>query len=192
MDIRPFRSTDIPALLGWFRTPAELVQWGGTQRAFPLNEAQVEGMLAETGGLQPARRMWAGERQVALAATATALLDWRQGTALLSMVGVAPAFRGQGLAGPFLEQVLERVFQESAFMRLELNVYTFNTAALRAYAALGFVQEGVRRSLAKVGDERWDADHLSMLRHEHLQRTAGQRVAGRGNGTQAGTGAAFA
>ena len=166
MELRPFRQTDIPPLLAWFQTPAELVQWGGPARKFPLDEAQMTALLAETQGAHPARRIWAGDRHGTLAAVAS-VLDFRHGTALLTMVGIAPAARGQGLAAPFISQVLQAVFQDPAIERLELNVYTFNAAALRLYDALGFVREGVRRSLARVGEERWDAAHCSMLRAEH-------------------------
>ena len=167
MEFRPFCRADIPHVLTWFRTPAELFQWGGPKRRFPLDEAQMAALLSETGGAQPDRRMWAGLQQGALVAMASAVLDWDQGTALLTMVGVAPSARGQGLAAPFLRDVLRAVFQEPEFERLELNVYTFNTAAILTYDALGFVREGVRRSMARVGDERWDAAHYAMLRGDY-------------------------
>lgn len=122
-------------------------------------------LLAETAGARPARRIWAGDRQGALAAVAS-VVDSRHGTALLTMVGVAPGARGQGLAAPFIGQILKAVFQDPAIERLELNVYTFNAAAIRTYDTLGFVREGIRRSLARVGEERWDAVHYSMLRTE--------------------------
>lgn len=166
MELRPFRQADIPPLLTWFQTPAELIQWGGPGRRFPLDEAQMLAILAETDNAFPARRIWAGDRHGTLGAIAS-VLDGRHGTALLTMVGVAPGARGQGLAAPFIRQVLSAVFQDPAIERLELNVYTFNAAALRLYDALGFVREGVRRSLARVGEERWDAAHYSMLRAEH-------------------------
>ena len=166
MDFRPFRHADIPPLLTWFRNQAELVQWGGPARTFPLGEAQMLALLEETRGVRPARRIWAEDRRGALTATAS-VVDGRHGTALLTMVGVAPAARGQGLAAPFIAQVLKAVFQDPGIERLELNVYTFNAAAIRLYDALGFVREGVRRSLARVGEERWDAAHCSMLRAEH-------------------------
>ena len=166
MELRPFRHADIPSLLAWFQTPAELVQWGGPARRFPLDEAQMLALLAETDGAHPTRRIWAGDRHSTLAAIAS-VVDGRQGTALLTMVGIAPATRGQGLAAAFIGQILNTVFQDPAIERLELNVYTFNAAALRLYDALGFVREGVRRSLARVGEERWDAVHFSMLRAEY-------------------------
>lgn len=166
MDLRPFHHADIPPLLAWFQTPAELVQWGGPARTFPLDEAQMGALLAETDGAHPARRIWAGDRHSALAAIAS-VVDGRHGTALLTMVGIAPDARKQGLAASFIGQILKTVFQDPAIERLELNVYTFNAAAIRLYDALGFVREGVRRSLARVEGERWDAVHYSMLRAEY-------------------------
>ena len=168
MEFRPFSQADIPPLLTWFQTPAELVQWGGPGRKFPLDEAQMLALLAETNGAHPARRIWAGDRQGTLAASAS-VLDWRQGTALRTMVGIAPDARGQGLAAPFIHQVLKTVFQDPSIERLELNVYTFNAAAIRLYDALGFVREGIRRCLARVEGERWDAAHYSMLRTEYRE-----------------------
>jgi RimJ/RimL family protein N-acetyltransferase len=167
VEFRPFCRADIPHMLSWFQTQAELTQWGGPKRRFPLDEAQMAALLAETAGMQPERRIWAGERQGSLVAMAGAVLDWDQGNALLTMVAVAPGARGHGLAAPFIRQVVQAVFREPAFERLELNVYTFNTAAIRTYDALGFVREGVRRSMARVGDERWDAAHYSILRSEN-------------------------
>lgn len=166
MEIRQFAQADILPLLAWFRTPAELVQWGGPARRFPLDEVQMTALLAETTGAHPARRIWAGDRHGTLAAIAS-VVDGRQGTALLTMVGIAPAARGQGLAAAFIGQILNTVFQDPAIERLELNVYTFNAAAIRLYEALGFVREGIRRLLARVGEERWDAVHFSMLRAEY-------------------------
>jgi RimJ/RimL family protein N-acetyltransferase len=166
VELRPFSHADIPPLLTWFQTPADLVQWGGPGRKFPLDEAQMLALLAETTSPHPARRIWAGDRHGTLAAIAS-VLDGGQGTALLTMVGIAPDARGQGLAAPFIGQVLKAVFQDPGIERLELNVYTFNAAALRLYDALGFVREGIRRSLARVGEERWDAAHYSMLRAEY-------------------------
>lgn len=165
VELRPFSRADIPPLLAWFQTPAELVQWGGPARKFPLDEAQMLALLAETDGAHPTRRIWAEARHGALAAIAS-VVDGRHGTVLLTMVGIAPTARGQGLAAPFIGKVLNTVFQDPLIERLELNVYTFNTAALRLYESLGFVREGIRRSLARVGEERWDAVHFSMLRAE--------------------------
>ncbi len=59
------------------------------------------------------------------------------------------------------------------FEALELNVYTFKAAAIRTCETLGFVRDGIWRSLRKMGEERWDAAHYAMLRADyvdHLRR----------------------
>ena len=145
-------------MLDWFSNLEALVQWGGPGLSFPLEAAQLEAMLAETTAIEPARSMFAGHAQVAL--------DWQNGVGRLSRVAINPRMRGRGLARPFLREVTERFFADPAFERLELNVYTFNEAAIRTYRSLGFREEGVRRSSAKVGDVRWDTAIYGLLRNE--------------------------
>ncbi|MCG8355983.1 MAG: GNAT family N-acetyltransferase, partial [Kiloniellales bacterium] len=97
-------------------------------------------------------------------------LDWRHGTATMARVAIAPSARGRGLAPPMLKLVVDEAFALPDFERVELNVYSFNEPAIRAYASLGFVKEGVRRSSTRVGDERWDTVIMAMLRPEWTER----------------------
>jgi RimJ/RimL family protein N-acetyltransferase len=66
-----------------------------------------------------------------------------------------------------LGQVVDRAFSFGGIERLELNVFSFNTPAIRAYERLGFVREGVRRSSTRVGLDRWDTVMMGMLRTEY-------------------------
>lgn len=166
MLIRAFRTSDIPALLSWFPTPVDLAQWGSPARRFPLDDSQVQDFLDQTIGDDPQKVMWVAERQTIMVATATTMMDWHQGVALLGFIAVAPSMRGNGVAEPFLRDVVTATYKDERIARIELNVYTFNHGAIRTYEKLGFVKEGVRRSLAKMGDERWDAAHYSLLRAE--------------------------
>ncbi|WP_208948282.1 GNAT family N-acetyltransferase [Segnochrobactrum spirostomi] len=68
---------------------------------------------------------------------------------------------------PFLDAMIDLAFSMPHIERLELRVYTFNAPALRTYARLGFVPEGVWRSSIKVGAERWDTAIQSILRDEY-------------------------
>lgn len=98
------------------------------------------------------------------AAHAQVVLDWTDGIARLARFAIAPSFRGQGLARPFLADVFARLNEVGDFPRLELNVYTFNTPAIALYESLGFVREGVRRSSVKVGTARWDTAIYAIIR----------------------------
>jgi RimJ/RimL family protein N-acetyltransferase len=80
--------------------------------------------------------------------------DWRNGNALLARVAVAPRARGRGLAGPMLRRIIEEAFARPEIGRVELNVYVWNTPAIRSYDRLGFKTEGVRPSCALIEGER--------------------------------------
>ncbi|GEM_PF-5770495 len=79
--------------------------------------------------------------------------DWQDGNARLGRVAIAPAKRGQGLAGPMVRLMMDEAFGTPGVERLELNVYMFNAVAIRTYERLGFKLEGVRRSSTRAGDE---------------------------------------
>lgn len=165
--LRPYLTSDFEALRNWFPDKASVVQWAGQDMRFPLDPAQFAQMQQETEGAAPGRWMCSGLVAGTVAAHAQVVLDWQHCVARLARVAVSPAYRGKRLAQPFLRQVIDRVFAQEAFVRLELNVYTFNTAAIATYRRLGFVEEGVRRSSVKVGEERWDTAILALLRDEY-------------------------
>ncbi len=167
MNIIPFNESHFSELCRWFNSESELVQWGGPDLMFPLDPAQLSAMLAEAATAPPARWLFIAMVDGAPAAHAQVALDWRNGVARLARVAVNPALRGQGLAAPFLQRLVDLVFASSEFERLELNVYTFNQTAIRTYAGLGFKEEGVRRSSVKVGAQRWDTAIYAILRAEY-------------------------
>jgi RimJ/RimL family protein N-acetyltransferase len=168
--IRTLTRDDFATILTWFPDEAALVQWGGPDVRFPLDAEQLEGPLQESLLQPPARLIWVGELDGRVIAHASVALDWRHGVARLGRVCVNPAYRGRGLAVPFLSQIRDIVFGMAEFERLELNVYTRNHAAIRTYKRLGFVEEGVRRSSVRVGEARWDTAIYGLLRSEWASR----------------------
>lgn len=162
----PFSREHFPVLASWFGSQAEVVQWGGPLVSFPLTVEQLDGMLAEATATPPSRLCWMAARDGAFVGHAQLAFDWRNGNASLSRVAVAPSARGGGLAVPMLRLVVAEAFSRSSIQRLELNVYTWNAPAIRTYCRLGFQREGVRRSSARVGEERWDTAIMGLLRHE--------------------------
>jgi len=171
--IRPLERRDFQTIIDWFPSEAALIQWGGPDVRFPLDEAQLAEMADEGRQMPPLRQLWVGELDGVVAAHAQVALDWRHGVARLARIGISPSLRGRGLAVPFLQQIIRTVFADPTFERVELNVYTFNEAAIRTYRKLGFVQEGIRRSAVKVGTEQWDSANFGLLRAEEAQAIPG-------------------
>ncbi|WP_370675317.1 GNAT family N-acetyltransferase [Pleomorphomonas sp. PLEO] len=151
-------------LASWFQTPEALAQWGGSGLRFPLDAEQIAAMLAETLTEPPLRLAFAGLLGEETAAHAQLVLDRADGVARLARFAIAPHYRGQGLARPFLSELFALLDEAGEFPRLELNVYTFNAPAIALYESLGFELEGVRRSSVKVGNARWDTAIYAIIR----------------------------
>lgn len=166
LTLRPFALTDFPLLASWFSTLPDLVQWGGSHLSFPLAQDDMADMLVQGQAIPPSRRCWMVCRDGMPVGHAQLAYDWRDGNARLGRVAIAPAERGQGLARPMVTLLIEEAFQTPGIERLELNVYMFNTPAIRTYQALGFTLEGVRRSSTRAGDARWDTGMMGLLRAE--------------------------
>jgi RimJ/RimL family protein N-acetyltransferase len=163
----PFAPAHFDPLISWFRNEAEAVQWAGATVTFPLDHEQLQAMLDETLDELPQRLAWMAACENRLVGHLQLAFDWRNGIGRLARVGIAPAERGHGFAAAMLGEVVERAFAMPGIERLELNVFSFNTPALRAYERLGFVREGVRRSSARVGSERWDTVMMGLLKAEY-------------------------
>jgi RimJ/RimL family protein N-acetyltransferase len=165
--LKPFTPAHFAILAAWFPTEAALIQWGGPRLTFPLDDAQMNAMLEETRSSPPTRQCWMALFENSLVGHAQLAFDWKNGNATLGRVAIAPEFRGQKLAAPMLNLVIEEAFKYPPLIRLELNVYSFNTPAIRTYLRLGFLVEGIRKSSVAVGNERWDTTMMAILRSEY-------------------------
>ena len=163
----PLAPVHFPTLSGWFTSEADVVRWGGTGVRFPLDAPQLVLML-DAGRVEfPERLCWMVEDAAGTFVGHAQLgFDWRDGNARLARVAVAPAVRGTGLARPILALVVAEAFNHPGIERVELNVFASNMPAIKTYEALGFTHEGVRRSSARVGAERWDIAGMGLLRAE--------------------------
>ena len=70
-------------------------------------------------------------------------------------MGLLPAFRGRGLGEALLRAVLDAA-RAKGIERAELEVYASNTAALRLYWRVGFVEEGRKLDSRRLDGERYD------------------------------------
>ena len=178
MQIRALHHDDFATIIGWFADEAALVQWGGPEVRFPLDERQLQRMLDDGRGQPPRRLLWVGAIDGSVVAHAQVACDWRHGVARLARVCVDPASRGRKIGRRFLGSIVDTIFRDPAFERIELNVYTFNHAAIAVYRSLGFVQEGNRRSAVRVGAERWDSAIFGLLRTEYAPPPATDLASG--------------
>ncbi len=176
--LTPFGEQHYALLSSWFADQREIAQWGGSGLNHPLSPLDFEVMIRAGAGDLPERLCWMAEAEDRkIVGHIQLVFDWLNGVARIARVAVAPEHRGRGFAVSIVDAVLLRAFEHHAMERVELNVFSWNAKAIHAYSKAGFLIEGVRRSSAKVGDERWDTTIMGMLRKEWLRRSVkGARI----------------
>jgi RimJ/RimL family protein N-acetyltransferase len=170
----PFAPDHFATVASWFANERDVIQWAGPTLDYPLDTTQFQAMVDQGNTHPPTRLCFMAQRESDLVGHAQLGLDWRNGNARLGRVALSPAERGQGLAVPMLRLVLAEAFAIAEIERVDLGVYTWNAPAIRTYERLGFTTEGVRRSSARVGDQRWDTAEMGILRPEWHQADDGR------------------
>jgi len=164
--VQPATAEDLRLLPTWFPTEAALIQWGGPRLRFPLDEPQLAAIWAESCQTPPRRLIWSGRLDDdTVAAHAQVVMDYAARKARLARIGIAPDFRGQGLAYPFMQRIIDRLDEQGEISTLELNVYAFNQPALRLYHRLGFISDEVQPASITVGGESWDVIRMTRRMH---------------------------
>lgn len=79
------------------------------------------------------------------------------------------AERGQGIGTWAVESVRDHAFEKLKLHRLELDVFSFNTPAVKTYRRAGFRQEGIRRDAVWDGDSYADDILMAMLEEDWRQ-----------------------
>src|SRR5262249_17769887 len=84
-----------------------------------------------------------------------------------------PEMRGRGNGRKLMAALLRLGYGSMGLHRMELDVYDFNSAAIRCYGSLGFRREGIRRQCVRVDNEYWNSIWMSILRHEWNDHSLG-------------------
>ncbi|GAK05855.1 aminoglycoside N6'-acetyltransferase [Geomicrobium sp. JCM 19037] len=74
---------------------------------------------------------------------------------------------GKGYGTKAVQLVQAVVFQELQLNRLELEVFSHNERAIRAYEKAGFTREGTRRQALNLNNTYYDQHLMSMLAEEY-------------------------
>ena len=73
---------------------------------------------------------------------------------------------GKGYGTDATREILRFAFEELNLHRVTLNVFEYNTRAIRSYEKVGFVNEGRVRQFLKREGKRWDLIYYGILRSE--------------------------
>jgi RimJ/RimL family protein N-acetyltransferase len=93
-------------------------------------------------------------------------IAWARGDAWIGIGLGERGYWGKGYGTDALRTLLRFAFDELNLHRVTLNLFSYNTRALRMYTGLGFTVEGAAREAVVREGRRWDLIFMGLLRRE--------------------------
>ena len=148
--LRKFQLTDMPVFLAAIDSAKMLMQFAGPAYVFPLTAEQVLVDLqaddVRVFSMVTVRDEVVGHAQMQIFSDSVLLrriLIWEA------------SWRGQGWGKKMVQQLLDVAFAMPEVQQIRLNVFDWNTSAIRCYQSLGFVLSAGPAKTVKVAGETW-------------------------------------
>jgi RimJ/RimL family protein N-acetyltransferase len=156
----PLRPAHAPAIVRWLRDPAVSANLG--LRSRPTLAKTRAFIAAASGDAICARAIAVDGRHVGNVVLDH--IDRQIGKARLHIYIGDPAARGHGVGRRAVALALALAFDQLGLYKVWLTVHARNTAAIRAYQAVGFAIEGTHRGEFLLDGERVDELYMGAVR----------------------------
>lgn len=96
-------------------------------------------------------------------------ISWHNG---VSWIGIGIGERdywSKGYGTEAMHLIARYAFEELGLHRLSLNVFSYNTRAIRAYEKVGYIVEGTVREAVHRDGKRWDVIFMGLLREDWIK-----------------------
>ena len=168
IQLEPFTKNDFAQLIAWVDTEEQLMQFAGPLLHFPLRAAQLEIYIKE-------KRRYAF-KVVHLSTNnnighAEIYLSNKNVASLCRILIGDPALRGKGYGYQVLKQLLTISFTQLNVQKAMLNVFDWNTSAIRCYEKAGFSIDETNTQQREVNGKKWTAMNMTLNKSLWLNRT---------------------
>ena len=152
LGLRKFQLADMPSFLAAIHDAKTLMQFAGPAYVFPLTAEQV--LVDLQADDVRVFSMVTDEDEVVGHAQMQVLSD----SVLLRRIVIWKAsWRGQGWGRQMVQQLLDVAFTMPEVQQVRLNVFDWNTPAIRCYQRLGFMLSAEPAKTVQVAGETWQS-----------------------------------
>lgn len=158
--LEAFEAHDFERLINWLGSEEILIQFGGPLFSFPLTSAQLLDYKNDKNRLSykvvelPGREV-IGHAELFLSEQPEAIKICR------ILIG-AETKRGQGVGQQVINELLKIAFLKLGKEKVELNVYDWNTNAIKCYEKVGFVLNPQKTFQSEVKGKTWTAVNMTI------------------------------
>ncbi|QPA33034.1 GNAT family N-acetyltransferase [Thermaerobacillus caldiproteolyticus] len=174
IELKYFERSDFKQLINWIDSPKFLLQWGGPQFDYPLNESQLEKYIENANNDTSDTLIYKvihKETGNVIGHISLGKIDRKNKSARIGKVLVGDKnIRGQGIGQLMVKEILRIAFEELKLHRVSLGVFDFNKSAIACYEKVGFKKEGLLRDCRRIGNEYWSLWEMSILENEWFDK----------------------
>jgi RimJ/RimL family protein N-acetyltransferase len=177
IQLHPTVPEDLPDLLGWVGSEAQMVLWSGPNFSWPLDLEKLDAYLAESHA--GTRLAWTApdpDSATPVGHVSLTLQDHGR-TGRLGRVLVAPNARHVGHRRAVTQAAVTAGFAEGRIDAMTLGVYRRNTTARHLYEQLSFKTTAIVENAATVNGKPWD--HIEMRLPGHRDSQQGENQSSR-------------
>ena len=151
-----FTKEDYARLISWIENEEELIQFAGPVFTFPLTEKQLEKYSEDNCRfaykvIEINSNQTIGHCEIYLSEKSTKLCR--------ILIG-EKSFRGKGLGLEIVKRLLEKCFNQFNSLFVELNVYDWNTGAIKCYEKAGFKINKDKYKTIAVNGKKWTSINM--------------------------------
>lgn len=173
VELKYFGRSDFNQLIEWIDSPEFLLQWGGPEFDYPLNDAQLEKYIKNANNDNSESLIYKAidtDTGRTVGHISLGKIDIKNRSARVGKVLVGDKnTRGKGIGQQMIREILKIAFDELHLHRVSLGVFDFNVSAISCYEKAGFIKEGLLRDSRKYGDKYWSLWEMSILENEWLR-----------------------
>lgn len=170
IELEYFERPDFNQLIRWIDSPEFLLQWGGPQFDYPLNENQLKKYIENANRDTSDTLIYKvihKETGNVIGHVSLGKIDRKNKSARIGKVLVGEKnLRGQGIGSLMVKELLKIAFEELKLHRVSLGVFDFNESGIACYEKVGFKKEGLLRDCRKIGNDYWSLWEMSILEQE--------------------------
>ena len=146
-----FEQSDFPRFKSWIGSEEDLLQFAGPYFSFPITDLQLEKYIQD-----PKRRIFKITDTATKEIIGHCELNFERNTPRLCRILIAKnSERNKGYGKSTVNALLKLLFIEDNYDTAELNVYDWNSHAIRCYEAAGFRINKNIISEVTIGHSTW-------------------------------------
>ena len=159
IQLEPFSENDFERLIAWVDNKELLMTIAGPYFSFPLTEEQLHAYTSDAKSysfniVDAAENIIIGHAEIRESGNGIFKID-------KLLIG-DKASRGKGLCQPIMQLLVNYAFTQLHATTVELNVFDWNTAAIKCYERTGFVMNADKTTSFPVGDKVWTAMNMQI------------------------------